>query len=220
MSYVYIPEENLSLILRIAANNFDFGTFSDWESKTVANLLYQSSMCEVFKYDSISFLTLDHISSPYQWLFYYHQLANACRIVQTMPETLDLTALEYFDSSGWSKNVNTARLKKDAVLALKELAKLATFPELDKEWLLFFKLLKQHKLGYKSLNSYGSLIHYDETKNALFTSESINIEYYDILNVTISEEGYEKVKHLDKIHFDNYTSYFIAKSLYGNALNK
>lgn len=220
MSYVYIPEENLSLILKIAANNFDFCTLSDWESRTIADLLYQSSMCEVFKHDSISFLTLDHISSPYQWLFYYHQLANACRIIQTMPKTIDLTALEYFNSNGWSKSVNTARLKKDAVLALQELAKLATFPELEEEWLLFFKLLKKHKFGYKSLNSYGSSIRYDETKNALFTSESINIEYYDILHVTISEEGYEKVKHLDKIHFDNYTSYFIAKSVYGNALNK
>lgn len=216
----YIPEENLSLILRIAANNFDFCTFSDWESKTIADLLYQSLIFEIFKYNSISFLTLDHISSPYQWLFYYHQLANACRIIQTMPETIDLTTLEYLNSTGWSNNVNTGRLKKDAVLVLNELAKLATFPELDKEWLLFFKLLKQHNLGYESLNSYGSSIRYDETKNALFTLEDIGIHYYDILQVTISEEGYEKVKHLDKLNFDNYTSYSIAKSTNSNALNK
>lgn len=220
MSNGYIPEENLSLILRIAANNFDFCTFSDWESKTIADLLYQSLIFEIFKYNSISFLTLDHISSPYQWLFYYHQLANACRIIQTMPETIDLTTLEYLNSTGWSKNVNTGRLKKDAVLVLNELAKLATFPELDKEWLLFFKLLKQHNLGYESLNSYGSSIRYDETKNALFTLEDIGIHYYDILQVTISEEGYEKVKHLDKLNFDNYTSYSIAKSTNSNALNK
>lgn len=220
MSNGYIPEENLSLILRIAANNFDFCTFSDWESKTIADLLYQSLIFEIFKYNSISFLTLDHISSPYQWLFYYHQLANACRIIQTMPETIDLTTLEYLNSTGWSKNVNTGRLKKDAVLVLNELDKLATFPELDKEWLLFFKLLKQHNLGYESLNSYGSSIRYDETKNALFTLEDIGIHYYDILQVTISEEGYEKVKHLDKLNFDNYTSYSIAKSTNSNALNK
>lgn len=220
MSYVYIPEEHLSLILRIAANNFDFCTFSAWESKTIADLLYQSLIVELFKYDSISFLTLDHISSPYQWLFYYHQIANACRIIQTMPETLDLTTFAYLNSTCWGRSVKTDRLKKDAVLALNELAKLATFPELEEEWLLFFKLLKQHKLGYESLNSYGSSIRYDETKNALFTSGSINIEYYDILNVTISEEGYEKVKHLDKIHFDNYTSYFIAKSMNSNDLNE
>lgn len=220
MSNGYIPEENLSLILRIAANNFDFCTFSDWESKTIADLLYQSLIFEISKYNSISFLTLDHISSPYQWLFYYHQLANACRIIQTMPETIDLTTLEYLNSTGWSKNVNTGRLKKDAVLVLNELDKLATFPELDKEWLLFFKLLKQHNLGYESLNSYGSSIRYDETKNALFTLEDIGIHYYDILQVTISEEGYEKVKHLDKLNFDNYTSYSIAKSTNSNALNK
>lgn len=220
MSYCYIPEDNLSLILRIAANNCDFLTFSDWESKTIADLLYQSLIVEIFKYDSISFLTLDHISSPYQWLFYYQQFANACRIIQTMPETIDLSTLEYLNSAGWSKSVKTDRLKKDAALALNELAKLATFPELEEEWLLFFKLLKQHKLGYESLNSYGSSIRYDETKNALFTSGSINIEYYDILNVTISEEGYEKVKHLDNIHFDNYTSYFIAKSINSNDLNE
>lgn len=220
MSYCYIPEDNLSLILRIAANNCDFLTFSDWESKTIADLLYQSLIVEIFKYDSISFLTLDHISSPYQWLFYYQQFANACRIIQTMPETIDLSTLEYLNSAGWSKSVKTDRLKKDAALALNELAKLATFPKLEEEWLLFFKLLKQHKLGYESLNSYGSSIRYDETKNALFTSGSINIEYYDILNVTISEEGYEKVKHLDNIHFDNYTSYFIAKSINSNDLNE
>ncbi len=129
----YIFEGNLSLILRIAANNCNFLTFSAWESKTIADLLYRSLIVDVFKYDGVHFINLDHISSPYQWLFYYHQLANACRIIQTMPETIDLSTLEYFSSQGWMKNVQTAQLKKDARFVLKELAKLATFPKLEDE---------------------------------------------------------------------------------------
>ena len=192
MSYCYIPEDNLSLILRIAANNCDFLTFSDWESKTIADLLYQSLIVELFKYDSVSFLTLDHISSPYQWLFYYQQFANACRIIQTMPETIDFSTLEYLNSAGWSKSVKTIRLKKDAVLALNELAKLATFPELDKEWLRLFETIK------------GQNIHIMETKNAmnqksiglnmknksLFYSNAETANWYDILSVTLYSNSF------------------------------
>lgn len=210
MSYVYIPEENLSLILRIAANNFDFCTFSDWESRTVADLLYQSSMCEVFKYDSISFLTLDHISSPYQWLFYYHQLANSCRIIQTMPETRDLTALEYLNSNYWSKSVNTARLKKDAVLALKELAKLANFPELDKEWLTLFEAIKGQNIRIETQNAMNQTsIGLNMKNKSLYYTNAETANWYDILSVTLYRDNLplDFIKSVTKLNIQESSSF-------------
>lgn len=210
MSYVYIPEENLSLILRIAANNFDFRTLNDWESRTIADLLYQSSMCEVFKHDSISFLTLDHISSPYQWLFYYHQLANACRIIQTMPETIDLTALEYFNSNGWSKSVNAARLKKDAVLALQELAKLATFPELDKEWLKLFEAIKGQNIRIETQNAMNQTsIGLNMKHNSLFYTNAETANWYDILSVTLYRDNLplDFIKSVTKLNIQESSSF-------------
>lgn len=217
MSNGYIPEENLSLILRIAANNFDFCTFSDWESKAIADLLYQSLIFELFKYDSISFLTLDHISSPYQWLFYYHQLANACRIIQTMPETIDLTTLEYLNSAGWSKSVKTARLKKDAVLVLSELAKLATFPELDKEWLKLFETIKNQNIHIMETNNAMNQesIGLNMKNKFLFYSNAETANWYDILSVTLYSDNFSTdfIESIDKLNVQEARSFIENKPM-------
>ncbi len=216
MSYVYIPEENLSLILRIAANNCDFLTFSDWESKTIADLLYRSVIVEVFRYDSISFLTLDHISSPYQWLFYYQQFANACRIIQTMPETLDLTTFAYLNSAGWSKSVNTDRLKKDAVLALNELAKLATFPELDKEWLKLFEAIKGQNIRIETQNAMNQTsIGLNMKSKSLFYTNAETANWYDILSVTLYKDNLslDFIKSVAKLNIQESSSFIDKKPI-------
>lgn len=186
----YVHESNLSLILRIAANNCDFLTFNAWESKTIADLLYRSLIVDIFKFDGVRLLNLDHISSPYQWLFYYHQLANACRIIQTMPETIDLTTLEYFNSVGWSKDVKTIQLKKDAVLVLNELAKLATFPELEEEWLKLFIIIKDQNIRIETQNAMNQTsIGFNTKKNSLFYTNAETANWYDILSVTLYSDN-------------------------------
>lgn len=216
MSYCYIPEDNLSLILRIAANNCDFLTFSDWESKTIAGLLYQSLIVEIFKYDSISFLTLDHISSPYQWLFYYQQFANACRIIQTMPETIDLSTLEYLNSPGWIKSVKTDRLKKDAVLALNELAKLATFPELEEEWLKLFEAIKGQNIRIETQNAMNQTsIGLNMKSKSLFYTNAETANWYDILSVTLYKDNLslDFIKSVAKLNIQESSSFFDKKPI-------
>ena len=101
-----------------------------------------------------------------------------------------------------------------------DFARVAVFPELQNEWISFFRLLKQYKHGCKTFNSFGVSIYYDATKNALLSTEGIAINYYDILYATVSKEGYEQVKHLNKLSFDNYASYFIVQSINDSNLNK
>lgn len=216
MSNDYIFEGNLSLILRIAANNCDFFTFSAWESKTIADLLYQSSMVEVFRFDGVRFLNLDHISSPYQWLFYYHQLANACRIIQTMPETIDLTTFVYLNSTCWGKSVQTARLKKDAVLALNELAKLATFPELDKEWLKLFETIKGQNIRIETQNAMNQTsIGLNMKSKSLFYTNAETANWYDILSLTLYGDEFfpDIIKSINRLKVQESTSFIENKPM-------
>ncbi|MBH0086039.1 hypothetical protein I6E84_07390 [Psychrobacter sp. SCQQ22] len=210
MSSDYVNEGNLSLILRIAANNCNFLTFSAWESKTIADLLYRSLIVDVFKYDGVRYLNLDHISSHYQWLFYYHQLANACRIIQTMPETIDLSTLEYFSSQGWMKNVQTAQLKKDARFVLKELAKLATFPKLEDEWLKLFEAIKDQNIRIETQNAMNQTsIGLNMKNRSLFYTDAETANWYDILSVTLYTESISPdiVKSISKLRIQESSSF-------------
>lgn len=206
----YVFEGNLSLILRIAANNCNFLTFSDWESKTIADLLYQSLIVDIFKFDGVRFLNLDHISTPYQWLFYYHQLANACCIIQTMPETIDLTTLKYLNSDCWINNVKTAQLKEDARLVLKELAKLATFPQLEEEWLNLFEIIKNQKIHIETQNAMNQTsIGLNMKSRSLFYTNAETAKWYDILSVTLYSDNISPnvIKSIDKLKIQASSSF-------------
>lgn len=216
MSNNYISEGNLSLILRIAANNCDFFTFSAWESKTIADLLYQSSMVEVFRFDGVRFLNLDHISSPYQWLFYYRQLANACRIIQTMPETIDLTTLKYLYSESWMKNVKTVQLKKDARHVLNELAKLSIFPQLEEEWLKLFKIIKDQNIHIDTQNAMNQTsIGLNMKSMSLFYTNAETAKWYDILSVTLYGNKFfpDIIRSVDRLKIQESTSFIDNKPI-------
>ena len=212
----HVHEINLSLILRIAANNYDFLTFNTWESKTIADLLYRSLMVEIFKFDGVRFLNLDHISTPYQWHFYYYQLANACRIIQTMPETIDLTTLEYFNSVGWSKDVKTTQLKKDAVLVLEELAKLAMFPELKEEWLKLFEAIKGQNIRMETQNAMNQTsIGFNMKSRSLFYTNAETANWYDILSVTLYSDNIspDTIKSISKLKIQESSSFIDNKPI-------
>lgn len=218
VDFSYINADYFSLILKIAANNSI--SHNNWELNAIGSLISQSHMISLMQYDDLSYMDTSFITNNYQWLYIYQQLANACNIVINMPNIIDLSTWHYLGLGDWTSSVNTDNIKTAAKNLLMDFARIAVFPELQNEWLLFFRLLKEYKLGGEIFNSFGVSIYYDATKNTLLSTEGTAINYYDILHVTISAEGYEKVKHLDQLHFDNHTSYFIAQSINDSNLNK
>lgn len=221
LDFSYIDADYFSLILKIAANNSIFqSNNNNWELSTIGNLINQSHMISSMQYDDLSYMDTSFITNNYQWLYVYQQLANACNMIVNMPNSIDLSTWHYLGVGGWTNSVNTDYFKIAAKNLLIDFARVAVFPELQNEWLSFFRLLKQHKHGCKTFNSFGISIYYDATKNALLSTEGIAINYYDILYATVSKEGYEQVKHLNKLSFDNYASYFIVQSINDSNLNK
>ncbi len=218
--FSYIGADYFSLILRIAANNATFYNDNTWELYAVGSLLNQSQMMSLMKYDDQGYMDTSFIATPYQWLYVYQQLANACNIIINMSDIIDLSSWHHLGMGDWTNSVSTYNLKVAAKNLLMDFASIAVFPDLQNEWLLFFELLKKHNFGCKTFNSFETLINYDANQDILLTSEGTTINYYDILRVTVSEESYQHVKHLKKLCFDNYTSYFVAQSISGNKLNK
>ncbi|WP_230661646.1 hypothetical protein [Psychrobacter sp. I-STPA10] len=201
--FSYIGADYFSLILRIAANYACPAPYADWTILAIGQLIHQSDIFIIFDYDDMRFLDTDFITTDYQWLFVYQQLARACHVIQNMPAIIDFSTWHYLNAGEWGNAIDTTKLKKAAKLLLKDFVSIANFPDLHAEWLLFFRILHENKYDYEINQAlpYPSTFMMTHNKYCLVDDKGNQVDWYDIFHVSISHDAYQLVSHLTKLHF-------------------
>lgn len=185
-NFHYIPSSYLSLILRITANN-TFVNNDDWSIAFIGQLISNSQIINILDFDDISYIHFDFIQNDYQWLYTYHAFIHGYKAILKLPDVIDGTSWQVFDSAGYPKKFETNDLKKCAKLFIDDIIKITHFPNLEQDWLNIFKYLHENNiLWYNIEHLTAKEIHYHPAHHQLYDEHHQIIHWYDILSMKVN----------------------------------